>query len=109
LLCSGDYVKSPNSFIILITGGPFLANTKSAAKRARVALRRRSVNARRRSTVKTWEKKLRKALVAKDAKVAKEILPGYVSQIMKAAKAGVLHSANASRKVARLSEQVSRL
>lgn len=86
-----------------------MANTKSAAKRARVNLRRNVINTRTRSSVKTWEKKLRKAITAKDSKSAKEVLQGYMAQVMKAAKKGVYHQGYASRKIAQLSKHVSKL
>jgi small subunit ribosomal protein S20 len=83
-----------------------LAQHKSAAKRARQAVRKNKVNTARKSKVRTGEKSLTSALKKKDAKAIPELLSKYTSQIMKAAQKGALSKQTASRKIARLSAQV---
>lgn len=83
-----------------------MAQHKSAAKRARQAVKKNAVNSNRKSKVRTGEKSLLTALKKKDAKLVKELLSNYTSQMMKAAQKGVFNKATASRKIARLSAQV---
>ena len=91
------------------SGGYTLANHKSAAKRARQTIKKQAVNSRRKSTVKTHEKNLVKAIASKDAKSIPELLKAFVSQISRAAGRGVLKKETASRKVARLSARAQAL
>ncbi|AFY01157.1 30S ribosomal protein S20 [Bdellovibrio bacteriovorus] len=84
-----------------------MANHKSAAKRARQSIRKTAVNNARKSTVKTAEKKLVKAIEAKDLKALPELLKNFSSQVMKAAKTGVIKKETASRKISRLSTRAS--
>lgn len=84
-----------------------MANHKSAAKRARQSVRKTAVNNARKSTVKTAEKSLLKAIQSKDLTALPELLKKFTSQVMKAAKTGVLKKETASRKVSRLSARVS--
>lgn len=83
-----------------------MANHKSAAKRARQSTRRNAVNSRRKSTVRTHEKGLMKALGAKETASLPELLKSFSSQIMKAAKSGAMKKETASRKISRLSARV---
>jgi small subunit ribosomal protein S20 len=84
-----------------------LANHKSAEKRARQSLKRRTRNSQAKSAVRTFEKKLRKAVADKDTKVAQELLTAFMSKIDSAAQKGVVHVKAASRKVGRISAQIS--
>jgi small subunit ribosomal protein S20 len=86
-----------------------LANHKSAAKRARQAVRRKTRNSKVEATVRTFEKRLRKALEVKDSKTAPELLRTFASQVDKAAQKGIVHFKAASRKISRLSAQVAAL
>jgi small subunit ribosomal protein S20 len=79
-----------------------LANHKSAEKRARQATKREDRNNKVKSSVKTFEKALVKAIEAKSKDVA-ELLKSYVSKIDKAAQKGVFARSTASRKIGRLS------
>ncbi len=83
-----------------------MAQHKSAAKRARQATRKNKVNSARKSTVRTSEKTLLKAINEKDSTTAKSLLPDYVSKMMKAAQKGAFSKQTASRKISRLSSQV---
>lgn len=86
-----------------------MANHKSAAKRARQSIRKKDVNSKRKSTVRTWEKKLRAAIAANKSEDAITLLKTYTSEVFKAAKNKVFHKNLASRKVSRLSSQVKSL
>lgn len=86
-----------------------MANHKSAEKRARQSIKRNARNTATEKSVRTWEKKLRKAVEQKDKKAAGELLSTYVSKIGKAAAKGVLKKPMAARKVSRLSSLVSTL
>lgn len=86
-----------------------MANHKSAAKRARQAVKRNNVNTSRKNSVRTHEKNLVKALTSKDTKALPELLKTFTSQIMKAAQRGLFKKENASRRIARLSTRVQAL
>ena len=79
-----------------------MANTKSAQKRNRQALKRRARNQAVRTQVKSAVKKAREALASKDPARVQEALRAAARTLDKAASKGVLHSKNASRRIARL-------
>lgn len=83
-----------------------MAQHKSAAKRARQAVKKNAVNTARKSKVRTSEKSLAAAIKKADKKAIPELLSNYTSQMMKAAQKGVFTKSTASRKIARLSSQV---
>lgn len=85
-----------------------MAQHKSAAKRARQSTRKNAVNTARKSLVRTGEKTLLKAIKDKDAKAAQTLLSTYMSKMMKAAQKGAFSKSTASRKIARLSAQVTK-
>jgi len=74
-----------------------MANTRSAAKQARAALRRRTLNRSQISTVRTSEKKIRALAKAGNTAEAAKLLSTFQSQIDRAAKKGVVHKNTASR------------
>ena len=74
-----------------------MANTLSAAKQARAALRRRSRNRVQLSTVRSSEKKIRSLAKAGNLAEAAKLLSSFQSQIDRAAKTGVVHKNTASR------------
>lgn len=84
-----------------------MANHKSAAKRARQALRKKKVNATSMGEVRTFEKKLRSAIAKKDKDSSKTLLLGFESKVAKAAQKGRLALKTASRKVSRLAKAVA--
>ena len=86
-----------------------MATHKSAEKRARQAIKRSARNGAAKNALKTFEKTLKKALSEKDAKKATEALRKLTSRFDKAAQKGVMHAKTASRKIGRLSRQVSAL
>jgi len=83
-----------------------VANTKSAQKRNRQALKRRARNQAVRTQVKSAVKKAREALASKDAARVQEALRAAARMLDKAASKGVLHKKNASRRIARLAAAV---
>lgn len=86
-----------------------MANHKSAEKRARVSLRRRTINARTMSAVRTLEKRLRKAISSKNKEESAKVLVSFESTVTKAAQKGRVPARTASRKVSRLSKAVAAL
>ncbi len=74
-----------------------MANTRSAAKQARGALRRRARNRTQLSTVRTSEKKIRSLAKAGKTDEAVKLLSAFQSQIDRAAKKGIVHRNTASR------------
>ncbi|MBC7467407.1 MAG: 30S ribosomal protein S20 [Bdellovibrio sp.] len=83
-----------------------MAQHKSAAKRARQAVKKNVINTNRKSKVRTSEKTLAAAIKKDDKKAIPELLSNYTSQMMKAAQKGVFSKSTASRKIGRLSAQV---
>jgi len=86
-----------------------LANHKSAAKRARQTERRQLRNSRTKSSVRTTEKKVLKAIEAKKVDEAQSLLREFTSVVSKAAQKGVVHSKKAARRIGRLAQQISAL
>jgi small subunit ribosomal protein S20 len=74
-----------------------MANTRSAAKQARAAVRRRARNRTQISTVRTSEKKIRSLAKAGKTEDALKLVSEFQSQIDRAAKKGVVHKNTASR------------
>ena len=74
-----------------------MANTRSAAKQARAAVRRRARNRVQISTVRSSEKKIRSLAKAGKTEEAAKLLSAFQSQIDRAAKTGVVHKNTASR------------
>ena len=79
-----------------------MANVQSAEKRNRQRIKRRDRNQFHLSTMRTYVKKVRAALEAKDTGKAGELLKTTVSIIDKAASKGVIAKEAASRKISRL-------
>lgn len=86
-----------------------MPNHVSAEKRDRQNVRRRNVNRRNRSVVRTAVKKLRAALEAEEKNMATALLPETVSAIDKAVQKGVLHRNAAARHKSRLTGHVNTL
>lgn len=74
-----------------------MANTRSAAKQARAAVRRRATNRVSLVAVRTSEKKIRSLVKAGDKTEAAKLVSQFQSQIDRAAKKGVVHKNAASR------------
>ena len=86
-----------------------MANHKSAAKRAKQAVKRQAVNLSTKRSVRTAEKKLLNAITSKDSEGAQQLLQVFASKVDKAAKKGVYHAKTASRKISRLSVNVHQI
>ncbi|MET0606796.1 MAG: 30S ribosomal protein S20 [Beijerinckiaceae bacterium] len=86
-----------------------MANTASAKKAARQALRRTEVNKARKSRMRTFVRKAEEALTAGDKAAAAAAVRAAEPELMKAAKTGVIHKNTASRKVSRLSAALKKL
>jgi small subunit ribosomal protein S20 len=83
-----------------------MANTSSAKKAARQAVKRTAINKARRTKVRGLVRKAEEAIVAGgDAKLASETFVAAQSALMKAAQNGTIHKNTASRKVARLAKR----
>ena len=79
-----------------------MANTKSAAKRARQSKHRTLNNSRAGTQVESAKRKLRDLIKAGDKAGAAEAYKQVSSVLDRAAKRGVLHKNNASRNKSRL-------
>ena len=84
-----------------------MANIKSAKKRVLVSKRNYDRNKAIKSSVKTAIKKVEAAVAAADKEAAAAALLEATAMIDKAAKRGVYHKNNASRKVSRLAKAVN--
>jgi small subunit ribosomal protein S20 len=79
-----------------------MANTRSAAKQARVSVRRRAINVAVTKTVKTSVKTIRNLVKAGKKDEASKLLTKFQSEIDRAAKKGVIHKNQASRQKSRI-------
>ncbi|MGZ3423771.1 MAG: 30S ribosomal protein S20 [Polyangiales bacterium] len=86
-----------------------MANHASAEKRNRQRITKTARNKARVSAVRTFVKKVRTAIAAKDASAAKSALTVAIEQLDKAATKGAIHTKAASRTIGRLSAQVAKL
>ena len=86
-----------------------MANTASARKAARKIARRTEINKARRSRVRTAVRKVEEAIEAGDRNKALEAMKEAEPQLMRAARQGQVHRNAASRKVSRLSKQITKL
>ncbi len=86
-----------------------MANYPSAKKRIRQTERRTERNKHIRSTVRTFIKRVRKAIEDGNAEEARSALKVAESQIDRAVSKGVYHAKAGARYVSRLASQVARL
>jgi small subunit ribosomal protein S20 len=86
-----------------------LAQHKSALKRIKQNKKRADRNRHVRSTLRTFIKRVREAVAAKDDALAKESLAAAIPVIDTAATKGVIHRNKASRDVSRLTKLVNTL
>lgn len=83
-----------------------MANTKSATKAARQAIRRTAINKSRSSEVKSYVRKVEEAIASGDKEAAKTALAAAQPILMRSAQKKVMHKRAASRKVSRLSSRL---
>lgn len=86
-----------------------MANIQSAEKRNRQRIKRRNRNQYHLTTMRTYVKRVRAALDAKDAGKAGEALKDAVKIIDKAAQKGVIAKKSAARKISRLTIAVRKV
>ena len=83
-----------------------MANTKSAKKAARQAVRRTEVNKARRTRVRGYVRKVEEAIAKGDQAAARAALQAAQPELMRGAPKKVVHKNTAARKVSRLSKRV---
>jgi small subunit ribosomal protein S20 len=81
-----------------------LANTRSAEKRNRQALKRRARNVQVRTGVKSAVKKAREAIAKGDAAAARPAVDAAVRTLSRASSKGVIHRNTASRRISRMAK-----
>jgi small subunit ribosomal protein S20 len=86
-----------------------MAHHKSAIRQERRSIRRKAVNTRNTSALRTGIKKVREAIENKDQETARKLLPGVISTIDQAVKKGTIHKNTGSRYKSRLSRQVAEI
>ena len=86
-----------------------MANTRSAEKQNRQTQKHRIRNAHVLSTLRTSVRKFREAAAAGDPDKSRQELASAVRQIAKAASKGVIHKAQASRRISRLTKAASQV
>ncbi len=83
-----------------------MANTKSAKKAARQAIKRTEVNKSRTTRARGVTRSVEEAIAAGNKDAAREALKLAAPLLARTAQKGVLHKKTASRKVSRLSARV---
>jgi len=86
-----------------------MANTSSAKKAARQAIRRTEVNKGRRSQARGEIRKVEEAIGKGDKAVAAAALKDAAPLLMRTAQKGVMHKKTASRKISRLARRIKAL
>lgn len=86
-----------------------MANRRQSIKKIRVDRRRRLVNLRVKSELRTVERKVNTLLTQKNYEAAAQAMPQYYSKLDKAVKKGVLHDNNASRSKSRFTKRLNAL
>jgi small subunit ribosomal protein S20 len=83
-----------------------MANTSSAKKAARQAVKRTEVNKSRKTRMKTEVRKVEEAIAGGDKTAAAAALRAAQPVLARSAQKGVVHKRTASRKVSRLAARV---
>jgi small subunit ribosomal protein S20 len=86
-----------------------MANTSSARKAARQIARRTEINKARRSRVRNAVRRVEEAIAAGDQAKALEAMKQAEPQLIRAGHKGQIHMNTASRKVSRLTKQITKL
>ena len=84
-----------------------MANHKQAEKRNRQRIKRRARNLRHLSTMRTYMKRVRRALAGGQLEQAQEALPQAITAIGHAASKGVVHRNTAARYISRLTRAIN--
>jgi small subunit ribosomal protein S20 len=85
-----------------------LANTRSAEKRNRQTLKRRTRNVQVRTALKSAVKKARESIAQGDSSAVKATLHAALRTLDKAASKGVIHKNAASRRIGRLAKAAAK-
>lgn len=93
---------------MLYEGGN-LATHDSALKRARQSEKKRQRNTAAKSLLKTYTKKIIKAVERKDRQQALNALQAAIPKFQKVAAKGVIHKKTAARHISRLTKRVNAL
>lgn len=83
-----------------------MANTSSAKKAARQAIRRTEVNKSRRTRMRNEVRSVEEAITAGDKVAAVAALKAAEPILVRTAQKGVVHAKTASRKVSRLAQRI---
>lgn len=86
-----------------------MAYHKSAKKRIRQTIRRTEVNGARVSRIRTFVRKVEKALAAGDKSQAEAAFKEAQPELMRGASKGVVHRNTVARKLSRLSSRIKAL
>ena len=86
-----------------------MAHHKSAIKRIKQNAKKNARNRHVSSTLKTYIKRVREAVGAKDKSAAADALKAAIPVIDASASKGIIHNSNASRNVSRLTRLVNTL
>jgi len=86
-----------------------MARHKSAIRQHRRSLRRKAVNTRTKSALRTKMRKIREAIEAKDREGSAKMLPALFKAIDTSVKKGSIKKNTGSRYKSRVSRQVARL
>ncbi|PTX99371.1 30S ribosomal protein S20 [Verrucomicrobia bacterium LW23] len=81
-----------------------MANTRSAAKQARVSKRRRVINVAVKKVIRASEKSIRALVKSGKPEDAVKAFPEFQAQMDKAAKKGVIHKNTADRHKSRVAQ-----
>ena len=86
-----------------------MPNIKSAIRKVRRIKKQSLVNKSRKSKYKQALKKMLKLIEKKDKKEINKYFPEFQSELMKAAKKGVVKKKTVSRKISRVSKKIKNL
>lgn len=86
-----------------------MANHKSALKRIRRNTRREQINGDRLSRIRTYIKRVEKAIQSGDQQTAHEAFKQAQPEIHRGVTKGVMHRNAAARKISRLSSRIKRI
>lgn len=92
--------------ITLLSKEKDMAHHRSAIRQWKRSLRRKAINKRNKTMLRTQIKQLREAIQNKDKETAEKFLPPTFSLIDKSIKKGAIHENTGSRYKSRLSRQV---
>ena len=84
-----------------------MPNTASAIRRVRRVTKQTAVNRLRKSKYRAAVKKMEDLIKKKETSKIKSFFPSFQSLLMKVAKSGVINKKTASRKISKISKQIT--